>query len=661
VLIAKLLIIYKLFYSHQMATRSANNLTPANIQKVKALLEVVNKNVPGNIAWNDAETNLDDLLLSFWQDDTPKGVRLKYYSSGIFELLIPIIQADTGKHTNLVLESAWTLIECGMVTSGINEQDKLETVTKGVELGFVELAVRELRFRPLRYNGELMARAFIVLTSTGTRSNFTNRLVSAETPLASLELIREGGDLENETTRSNLTDAFSTLSSIASFNVEPIKVLLDVVDAVKPYLPLLAREGNDNIILLGFFAARLLIRLYGKDDSSKVIVENPVILDFYPKAMRKVMDVGVAKHYDLYGSYWTLAGVALDFSLISMSDTNKQLLVPVVPLMLEMMALHHNGDRKLLRHGVVFLSQVSFDESCLIQLQKNRPRIKVIQGIILSDKEHDKETLSLLGVVMNAVFPSQVLTSATPAPTTTTTKRRSRAFKRATSLITDYNNTSQIQVMISYHQKSTGQHAQALVQLFKKHKYNVWVDYENTKGDIQEAMAEAVQSSDVIFVLVSIGYKESANCRMECQYAMKQNKPLLFLVCEESYKSPTGWLGLIMGQRMWVDVFTPSMVENKADEVIRRLDETLKGDNEDESAVVAVSDANVGSATTTSTNTIHQGPTIGELLANLMKKFATLEEKVMEIDALKSENIALKSEISTIKAEIENMKGSKSA
>jgi hypothetical protein len=217
--------------------------------------------------------------------------------------------------------------------------------------------------------------------------------------------------------------------------------------------------------------------------------------------------------------------------------------------------------------------------------------------------------------------------------------------------------------MISYHQKSTGQTAQALVQLFKKHKYNVWVDYENMKGDIQEAMAEAVQSSDIIVVLVSIGYKESANCRMECQYAMKQNKPLLFLVCEESYKSPTGWLGLIMGQRMWVGVFTPNMVENKADEVMRRLDETLKGEIEVESTVNTVT-------TTTSTTTNHQ-PTMGEIVTNLVKEVTTLKEKIIEIDTLKSENIALKAkvteidslqiEMSTLKAEIESMKGNKSA
>jgi hypothetical protein len=669
-----------------MATQSIKNLTSANVKKVKDLLEVVNKNEPNSTAWNDAEGKLNDLLWSFWEDHVSmKSTRMKYYSSEIFQLVIAIIKAEVGKHTRGTLDNAWSLVECGMVCGSMNDQDNVETVAKGVDLGFIELAVRELHFRPSRFGGQLIRRAFGVLPNCAAYSNFTNRVMSSGAPLACLELIREGGNIENETTRKNLIDAITTLNSIASFNVEPIKVLPGVVDAVKPYLPFLAQEGNDDMIVLGFSAARLIIRLYGKDDSSRVIVENPAILDFYPKFMRKVMDVGAIKSYYLYKSYWVLAGVALDLSLIAMSDTNKQLLVPIVPLMLEMMALHHNGDHDLIRYGVVFLSQVSFDESCLAQLQKDKPRVKVIQGIILSDKEHDKETLSLLGVVMNTVFPSPLATTAattTATTITTTTRRRSSAFKKAASLVFGSTTTTpQIQVMISYHQKSTGQHAQALVQLFKKHKYNVWVDYENMKGDIQEAMAEAVQSSDIIVVLVSIGYKESANCRMECQYAMKQNKPLLFLVCEESYKSPTGWLGLIMGQRMWVGVFTPTMVENKAEEVIRRLDETLKGENENEVATAVAADSNVGSAITTTTS-IHHGPTISELVTTLMKKVTSLEEKtedlksknivleakVTEIDILKSKNIALEVKTTTLEtkmteleAEITNIKGNKSS
>jgi hypothetical protein len=390
-----------------MITRSLQNLTLENVKNATDLLEYVNKNEPGSIAWNGAENALRNLLWSFWQQDVSlKTSRMKYYSSGIFELAaIPIINADTGKHTNRVLESAWALIESGCDISSLDEKDNIETLAKGVELGFIELAVRELRFRPLRYDGKLLGKVFVVLTVITCRVKFIHRVISSGTPLACLELIREGGNIENETIRKCLNSAIRTLSNIARFNPDSIKNLSGVVDAVKAYLPLLTREENTDMIMLGFISARLLIRLYGKDDSSKVILENPVILEFYPKFMRKVMDVGASKKYGLYGAYWKLVGFTLDLSLISLSDTNKQLLIPIIPLVVEMMALHHNDDYDLLRFGVVFLYEVSLDKSCLVELKKDDERVKMIQDIILSDTEYDRETVSLLrDVVVKVVF-----------------------------------------------------------------------------------------------------------------------------------------------------------------------------------------------------------------------------------------------------------------
>jgi hypothetical protein len=386
---------------------SITNLTPTNINQVKQLLEITNTNSPNTPTWTDAENQLEELLWSFDEAGGLKSTRLKYYSSGIFDLIIPIILSEPGKHTNDVLEGAWSLINRGMGTNDVNEQDNIETITKGVELGFIELAVRELRFRPLRYGGKLMYRASLAVLSPAGYGNFTNHVISSGVLAACLDLIRDGGDLENAIDLSNLDTVISVLNNITRFNPTSIRILPNLAEAVQPYLPLLTRQGNDDILMLGFSAAKLLIRLYGKDESSKVIAENPVILDFYPKIMRELMDVGAARNYLLYNSYWKLGGVALDLSLISMSDTNKQLLVPVVPLMLEMMVLHHNSDRSLLRFGLVFLSQIVLDDSCLVELQKDKERrMKAIQSIILSDKEQDKETLSLLKVVMNVVFPS---------------------------------------------------------------------------------------------------------------------------------------------------------------------------------------------------------------------------------------------------------------
>ena len=42
---------------------------------------------------------------------------------------------------------------------------------------------------------------------------------------------------------------------------------------------------------------------------------------------------------------------------------------------------------------------------------------------------------------------------------------------------------------------------------------------EQMKGSIVDAMSDAVEGAEVVLYGVSSGYKESANCRLEANYA----------------------------------------------------------------------------------------------------------------------------------------------
>ena len=66
--------------------------------------------------------------------------------------------------------------------------------------------------------------------------------------------------------------------------------------------------------------------------------------------------------------------------------------------------------------------------------------------------------------------------------------------------------------MISYnwdHQKA----AIRISQLLKSRGYNVWIDVDKMEGSIIDAMALAVEESEVILMCVSRKYKLSPNCR----------------------------------------------------------------------------------------------------------------------------------------------------
>ena len=60
-------------------------------------------------------------------------------------------------------------------------------------------------------------------------------------------------------------------------------------------------------------------------------------------------------------------------------------------------------------------------------------------------------------------------------------------------------------------------------------------------------------------------YKESPNCRLEAEYVMQTNKPFVPLILQKAYK-PNGWLGLILGSKIYVDT-----TKYEFEDVIRRV------------------------------------------------------------------------------------------
>ena len=70
------------------------------------------------------------------------------------------------------------------------------------------------------------------------------------------------------------------------------------------------------------------------------------------------------------------------------------------------------------------------------------------------------------------------------------------------------------------------------------------------KGSTVDAMSDAVDNAEVMLFCVSLAYKESANCRLECSYGHQQEVSMIPLMMEEGYRPP-GWLGLLLGTRGW--------------------------------------------------------------------------------------------------------------
>ena len=66
------------------------------------------------------------------------------------------------------------------------------------------------------------------------------------------------------------------------------------------------------------------------------------------------------------------------------------------------------------------------------------------------------------------------------------------------------------------------------------------------------AMADAVENSEFVIMCMSDSYKQSTYCQAEAEYAFKCKRRLLPLVMRPGYK-PDGWLGFMIGTRIYVD------------------------------------------------------------------------------------------------------------
>lgn len=124
-------------------------------------------------------------------------------------------------------------------------------------------------------------------------------------------------------------------------------------------------------------------------------------------------------------------------------------------------------------------------------------------------------------------------------------------------------------VMISYQWDAQEVLVQVKNQL-QASGYRVWMDLEQMGGSTLEAMAKAVEQAAVVLICVSQRYKESPNCRSEAEYAYQLRKDIIPLMMQKNYKAD-GWLGMLLGTKLWIDFQSKHIVDSGVTKLIREL------------------------------------------------------------------------------------------
>ena len=134
-------------------------------------------------------------------------------------------------------------------------------------------------------------------------------------------------------------------------------------------------------------------------------------------------------------------------------------------------------------------------------------------------------------------------------------------------------------VMISYDGKSKDVCLRIKHEL-NKNQFNTWIDIDNPDPSL-ESIKKAVEESSCALICMNRYYKKSSNCRLEAEYAIKLNKPIIVLIIEKNYR-PDGWLNFLIGSSFIIDFTKHEFLEcynlliSQISLISSNNDETLK-------------------------------------------------------------------------------------
>ncbi|KAK6167536.1 hypothetical protein SNE40_021537 [Patella caerulea] len=124
-------------------------------------------------------------------------------------------------------------------------------------------------------------------------------------------------------------------------------------------------------------------------------------------------------------------------------------------------------------------------------------------------------------------------------------------------------------VMISYqwdHQAVLKQVSSSL----RENSHQVWMDIDNMEGSTLQAMASAIEGAEAVIICMSQKYKDSPNCRAEAEYAFQLRRPIIPLIMERGYR-PDGWLGFILGAKLFYDFSGKYSFETRIDGLMKAV------------------------------------------------------------------------------------------
>ncbi|XP_065051379.1 uncharacterized protein LOC135681041 [Rhopilema esculentum] len=130
-------------------------------------------------------------------------------------------------------------------------------------------------------------------------------------------------------------------------------------------------------------------------------------------------------------------------------------------------------------------------------------------------------------------------------------------------------------VFMSYHPEQRATMKKISLRL-KDKGYKVWMEKDDNQS-YPEHLIEAVENSAVVLIGISRKYKQTPSVFAEADYAFHMCRPMIPIILERNHK-PDGWLGMLVGSKVWLDFTEESKFEGHMKLLMRQIGERGKAE-----------------------------------------------------------------------------------
>ncbi|XP_055957483.1 uncharacterized protein LOC126821326 [Patella vulgata] len=421
-------------------------------------------------------------------------------------------------------------------------------------------------------------KALLVIVNLSDHSRELSKVISSVPGFIQhmYDVLDENASKEDQLTSQSTTHLIRVLMIIHNVAMTDSNIPMLQEMNFTPLLHTFLSFVNDTIRMTAILAMADIMT----EDESHYIKANTSVIGFLLRIFSRSLETESRTARDSHGMIWGVLELAKGIGRLARNDGNKIHLVDAgcLPLLLKLAKSTNLEEQK---EALKSIWALSFDEHNQDTIIQENGLIYFLETQHKTGAADIKSTCyGILWTMRNKLISSDKHSElgkrlgAKKTPTVSSSAKEKAELEKSEKEEKD-SDAARGHVMISY-QWGNQELLAKIRDRIRGHNEKVWMDIDDMEGSTLQAMAEAVEQADIVLICMSRKYKDSPNCRAEAEYAHQLRKKVIPLIMENGYR-PDGWLGMILGAKLFYDFSGKYPFESKMEGLLKEIHQTMHG------------------------------------------------------------------------------------